>query len=101
MIAPMRYTRRPTGPNTHGEDYVIRCEARDVGRVYRRLLPEGYRYYWTIYISAHLAQVPGVPISGLAGTLDEASAAFKRAYDAMREKAEAQSSNREVTSCDG
>jgi hypothetical protein len=32
-------------------------------RVYRRLLPEGHRYYWTIYISGHLSQVPGVPIS--------------------------------------
>jgi hypothetical protein len=87
MIAPMPYTRRPAGPNTHGEDYVIRCEARDVGRVYRRLLPEGHRYYWTIYISGHLSQMSGVPISGLAVTLDEASAAFKRAYDAIREKA--------------
>jgi len=87
MIAPMPYTRRPTGPNTNGEDYVIRCEARDVGRVYRRLLPEGHRYYWTIYISGHVPRVPGVPISGLALTLDEAGAAFKRAYDAMREKA--------------
>ena len=41
MIAPMPYTRRPTGPDTDREDYVIRCEARDVGRVYRRRLPEG------------------------------------------------------------
>jgi hypothetical protein len=64
-----------------------RGDARDVGRVCRRLLPEGHRYYWTIYISGHVPQVSGVPISGLAVTLDEASAAFKRAYDAMREKA--------------
>jgi hypothetical protein len=90
----MRYTRRPSGLNVHGEDYVIRCEAQDVGRVYRRQLPEGHRYYWTIYISGHVPQVPGVPISGLAVTLEEASAAFKRAHDAMREKAEVQSSNR-------
>ena len=74
MIAPMPYTRRPTGPNTDREDYVIRCETRDVGRVYRRQLPEGHRYYWTIYINGHVHQVPGVPISGLAVTLDEASA---------------------------
>jgi hypothetical protein len=87
MIAPMSYTRRPRKPNTDREDYVIRCEARDVGQVYRRLLPEGHRYYWTIYISGHIPQVPGVPISGLAVTLDEASTAFKRAYDAMPEKA--------------
>ena len=73
--------------DTDREDYVIRCEARDVGRVYRRRLPEGHRYYWTIYISGHVPQVPGVPISGLAVTLDEASAAFKRSYEAMREKA--------------
>ena len=87
MIAPMPYTRRPTGPNTDREDYVIRCETRDVGRVYRRQLPEGHRYYWTIYISGRVHQVPGVPISGLAVTLDEASTAFKQAYEAMREKA--------------
>jgi hypothetical protein len=84
MIAPTPYTRRPTGPNTNGEDYVIRCEARDVGRVYRRRLPEGPRYYWTIYISNHVPQVPGVPISGLAVTLDDASAALKRSYEAMK-----------------
>ena len=58
MIAPMPYTRRPTGRNTDGEDYVIRCEARDVGRIYRRLLPEGHRYYWTIYISGHVPKCP-------------------------------------------
>ena len=76
MIAPMPYSRRPTWAEPCiGEDYVIRCEARDVGRVYRRRLPEGHRYYWTIYISGHVPQVPGVPISGLAVTLDEASAA--------------------------
>ena len=51
MIAPMPYSRRPTWPDHDREDYVIRCEARDVGRVYRRRLPEGHRYYWTIGIS--------------------------------------------------
>jgi hypothetical protein len=105
MIAPMPYTRRPTGPNTDREDYVIRCEGRDVGRVYRRRLPEGHRYYWTIYISNHVPQVPGVPISGLAVTLDEASAAFMRAYDAMRERAGLQRQCSKaidgVISCDG
>jgi hypothetical protein len=69
MIAPMPYTRRPAGPNTDGEDYVIRCEAHDVGRVYRRPLSEGHRYCWTIYISGHVPQVPAVPTSGLAVTL--------------------------------
>jgi hypothetical protein len=87
MIAPMPYTRRPARPNTDREDYVIRCEARDLGRVYRRQLPEGHRYYWTIYINGHVHQVPGVPISGLAVTLDEASAAFMQSYEAMRAKA--------------
>jgi hypothetical protein len=87
MIERMVYTRRPTRPNTDGEDYVIRCDARDAGRIYRRLLPEGHRYYWTIYINGHVPQVRSVPISGLAVTLDEASAAFKRSYDAMRESA--------------
>ena len=81
------YSRRPARPNTDREHYVIHCEARDVGRVYRRQLPEGHRYYWTIYINGHVHQVPGMPISGLAVTVDEASAAFKRSYEAMRLKA--------------
>jgi hypothetical protein len=84
MIAPTPYTRRSTWPDTDREDYVIRCEARDVGQVYRRRLPEGDRYYWTIYISNHVTQVPGVPISGLAVTLEDASAALKRSYEAMK-----------------
>jgi hypothetical protein len=31
--------------------------------------------------------VPGVPIAGRAAALDEASSAFQRSYEAMREKA--------------
>ena len=41
----------------------------------------------TIYINGHVSKVEGVPISGLAVTLDEAAADFKLSYERMREKA--------------
>ena len=84
----MPYTRRRTWP-THpeSEDYVIRCEGMNIGRVYLAELPEGKRYCWFIYINGHVPQVQGVPISGATMTLDEASSQFKRSYEAMRAKA--------------
>ena len=84
----MPYTRRRTWP-THpeSEDYVIRCEGMNIGRVYLAELPEGKRYCWFIYINGHVPQVQGVPISGATMTLDEASSQFKRSYEAMGTKA--------------
>jgi len=83
----MPYTRRHTFNIPDREDYVIRCEALDIGRVYLASLPDGERYCWFIYINGHVPQVQGVPISGRTVTLDEASAQFKRSYEAMRAKA--------------
>ena len=83
----MPYTRRHTFNNPDREDYVIRCEGLDIGRVYLATLPDGKRYCWFIYINGQVPQVQGVPISGHAITLDEASSQFKRSYEAMRAKA--------------
>ena len=84
----MPYTRSPTWPEKPDrQDYVIRCEGLDVGRVFLTRLPEGDRFLWSIYINGHVPLVPGVPISGHAVTLDEAASQFKQSYEAMRTKA--------------
>jgi hypothetical protein len=38
-------------------------------------------------MDGHVPKVEGVPIGGLAVTLDEAAAEFQRSYERMREKA--------------
>jgi hypothetical protein len=81
----MPYTRRSTWSDKR-DDYVIRCEL-DVGRVYFTKVPEGDRWLWTIFINGHVPKVDGVPIGGLASTLDEAAADFKCSYERMREQA--------------
>ena len=83
----MPYTRTPTWPDTDREDYVIKCEGLDVGRVYLTRLPAGDRWLWTIYMNGHVPQIAGVPISDHAITLDEAASQFKQSYEAMRTKA--------------
>jgi hypothetical protein len=82
----MPYTRRSTWPDER-DDYVIRCEGLDVGRVSLTRVPAGDRWLWTIFMNGHVPKVEDVPISGLAVTLDEAAAEFKRSYERMREKA--------------
>ena len=81
----MPYTRRSTWPDER-DDYVIRCEGLDVGRAYLTRVPVGDRS-WTIFMNGHVPQIPNVPISGLAVTLDEAASQFKQNYEAMRTKA--------------
>ena len=84
----MAYTRRLTWPDSRErQDYIIRCEGLNVGRVYFTQLPDGDRFVWTIYMNGHVPQVPNVPISGYAVTLDEASSQFKQSYEVMRTKA--------------
>ena len=82
----MPYTRRPTWPGK-ADDFVIKCEGLDVGRVYLTRLPHGEAFVWTIYMNGHVPQIAGMPISGQAATLDTAAADFKRSYEAMRAKA--------------
>ena len=64
-------------------------EGRLAGRVQRARVRVGEdaRWVWTIFINRHVPQVPNVPISGTAVTLDEAVSQFKRSYEAMRAKA--------------
>ena len=61
----MLYTRRPTWPDQPARrDYVIRREDLHIGY--------GDRFVWSIYVNDHVPEVPGVPISGWAATLDRA-----------------------------
>ena len=82
----MPYTRRSTWPDER-DDYVIRCEGLDVGRVYLTRVPDGDRWRWSIYMNDDVPQVEDVPIMGLAATRDEAASQFKQSYEAVREKA--------------
>ena len=82
----MPYTRRSTWPDER-DDYVIRSEGLDIGRVYLTRVPAGDRWLWTIFMNGHVPQIPNMPISGLAVTLDEAALQFKQSYEAMRTKA--------------
>ena len=49
----MPYTRRSTWPDER-DDYVIRCEGLDVGRVYLTRAPAGDRWLWTIFMNGHV-----------------------------------------------
>ena len=84
--AMLPYTHRRTWPDDR-EDYILRCEGLDVGRVYRTELPDGEFFVWSIYINGHVPQVEGVPIEGRAATLGLAGVDFKRSYERMREAA--------------
>ena len=86
-VTAMPYTHRPTWPD-ESDDYVIRCEDLDVGRVYLLRVVAGDRWLWTIFMNGHVPKVEGVPISGLALTLHEAwGRNSRRSYELMREKA--------------
>jgi hypothetical protein len=65
----MPYTRHQIWPDS----YAIRYEDRLAGRVHRARQRGEPRWVWIIFISRHVPQVPGVPISGDAVTLDEAA----------------------------
>jgi hypothetical protein len=80
-----RYTLRRTWPDVtdRHDDFVIRCDSVDVGRLYYTLTPEGERWQWTIYINAQVHRVAGVPIEGLALSLDDAKTQFRTSYERM------------------
>ena len=65
------------------DDYLLRCDRKNVGRTYRTVTPDGERWVWTIYIVAGIRLIEGVPISGLVASLDEAKAAFKASYEKL------------------
>jgi hypothetical protein len=65
------------------DDFIVRCEGRDVGRLYRDAFAGGARWSWTIFSVDDLRPVAGVSISGLAESLDEAKRAFQENYEKM------------------
>ena len=84
----MPYTRRPTWPDQPARrDYVIQRDDLQIGRVYLTKLPDGDRFVWSIYVNDHVPEVPGVPISSSAATLDKATTAMLKSYARMRAKA--------------
>jgi hypothetical protein len=44
----------------HDNDYVIRCEGLEVGRVYLTQLPGGGCFVWSIHLNGHVSQVPKI-----------------------------------------
>ncbi len=56
------------------QDFVIKCEGLDIRRIYLAKLPDGDRFVWSINVNDHAPEVPGVPISGWAATLDRRDA---------------------------
>jgi hypothetical protein len=48
--------RRRTWPYTDRDDYVIRCERLNVGRVYRTRLPDGEAFVWSVYVNGHVVK---------------------------------------------
>ena len=79
------FTLRHTGPSNNPDDYVFSCNGPEVGRCYLRTMSHNRQQWsWTIYIGIHVKRiVEGVPIAGIANTLDEAKAAFRKSFDRM------------------
>ena len=78
MTAPEKYTLRHTDLGSTKDDFVIRCNGRDVGRTYAEGTPVGPRWYWSIYVLGFRGPLPeGVVVQGLADDLEAAKAAFK------------------------
>ena len=81
MIYKLRRTWLPgDGPP---DDYVVRVGRRDIGRIYRTFVPNGYRWRWSIYINQHVHRVDAVPSAGLAPNLEQAKSAFRARFDHM------------------
>ena len=81
----MLYTRRRTWPHIRDrEDFTIHCRGTAIGRIYRTELPQGGLYVWTIFMTGHVPQVEGIPISGATETIEQAGSALKQSYEAMQ-----------------
>lgn len=81
----MPYTLRRAWPSDpdQSDDYVIRHDGRDVGRLYLAIFAGRDLWQWTIYINADVHRVPGVPIEGRAETFEEAKAEFRQSFERM------------------
>jgi hypothetical protein len=80
----LTYTLRRASPGENRpDDFVIRHDGRDVGRLYRSTFAREVRWQWSIYIIDNIRRVDGVPISALAESLQEAKAQFKVSFERM------------------
>jgi hypothetical protein len=79
------YTLRHTSLSGNPNDYVFRCDGIEVGRCYLRTVANNEQsWLWTIYIGIYaLRRVEGVPISGNAKTLEQATAEFRFCFEQM------------------
>jgi hypothetical protein len=73
----MTYTLRRTWPELdRPDDYVVRRDGTDVGRLYRSTASND-QWHWTIYITASVHRAAGVPIEGCTAALDQAKQQFR------------------------
>ena len=80
----MNYTLRRVFPGENRpDDYVIRLDGRDIGRVYKSTFVGEVRWNWTIHIIDGLRRIEGVPISGLVASLDHAKQEFRASFEKM------------------
>lgn len=84
LLTAVTYTLRPLRLDESSKnDFIIRHNGRDVGRVYLSKGLGGERWQWAINVLASFRRIEGVPISGLADTLDRALEQFQASFDAM------------------
>jgi hypothetical protein len=81
----MTYTLRRTGlsDDPQAEDWQPHYKGIPVGRIYRSTFAGQDKYRWSIYINDKAQPAEGVQLIGYAGSLDEATAAFKASFEAL------------------
>ena len=62
---------------------MVRCDGRDIGRIYLGTFATDQRWHWSVSVKAHARAVEGVPMQRLCATLDEAKRAFRASYERM------------------
>ena len=81
-----RFTiRRTWSDDDRREDFVFRYGGVDVGRCcLRNLAGQEQQWSWTIYIGRHVTRtVEGVPIAGVADSIDQAKAQFRENFERL------------------
>jgi hypothetical protein len=80
------YSLRRTWPfSGHREnDYAVRFNQHDVGRVYLATVPDGNRRRWAIFINEKVNAVNGIPTAGFAADLEAAKQDFQASFEKMR-----------------
>jgi hypothetical protein len=70
-----KYTLRRSWPDKP-DDYVVKCDGKDVGRMYLEIGAGGtWRWHWTIY---------GTSLVGLPATFEQAQAEWKLAFESWQ-----------------